>query len=212
MTTPIDHGTGVAPAPGFFDGLRALCDAHGAVFAMDDVRAGFRFHLGGSGEWFGAAPDVICYSKAIANGHPLSAALAREHLRPAAERVYFTGSFFFASGAFAAALATLDTLASTGAIDHIHRIGRSLIDGLCDQARRHGMGLLPPGQPPMPVIRFADDPDRRLIRRWCNLVTARGVYAHPSHNWFVSAAHTDGDVAQTLEATEAAFRELTTAG
>ena len=102
MTTPFDHQTGAAPAPGFFAGLRALCDEHGALFAMDDVRAGFRFHLGGSCEHWGAAPDLICYSKATANGHPLSAALAREALRGAAERVYFTGSFFFASGAFAA--------------------------------------------------------------------------------------------------------------
>ncbi len=81
MTTPFDHQTGAAPAPGFFAGLRALCDEHGALFAMDDVRAGFRFHLGGSCEHWGAAPDLICYSKAIANGHALSAALAREALR-----------------------------------------------------------------------------------------------------------------------------------
>ena len=106
MTTPFDHQTGAAPAPGFFAGLRALCDEHGALFAMDDVRAGFRFHLGGSCGHWGAEPDLICYSKAIANGHALSAALAREPLRAAAERIYFTGSFFFASGAFAAALAT----------------------------------------------------------------------------------------------------------
>ena len=99
MTAPFDHLTGAAPGPGFFAGLRALCDAHGALFAMDDVRAGFRFNLGGSCEHFGAAPDLICYSKAIANGHALSAGLAREALRAAAERIYFTGSFFFASGA-----------------------------------------------------------------------------------------------------------------
>ena len=87
MATPFDHQTGAAPAPGFFAGLRALCDEHGALFAMDDVRAGFRFNLGGSCEHWGAEPDLICYSKAIANGHPLSAALAREALRGAAERV-----------------------------------------------------------------------------------------------------------------------------
>jgi glutamate-1-semialdehyde 2,1-aminomutase len=208
MTTPFDHVTGAAPAPGFFAEVRALCDAHGALFAMDDVRAGFRFHLGGSAEHFGAAPDLICYSKAIANGHPLSAALAREGLRAAAERIYFTGSFFFASGAFAAALATLDVLERTGAIAHIHRIGGLLADGLLEQARRHGIPLLPVGQAAMPVIRFADDPDRRRIRRWCGLVTEHGAYAHPAHNWFVSAAHTEADVARTLEATERAFRAL----
>jgi glutamate-1-semialdehyde 2,1-aminomutase len=208
ITTPFDHATGSAPAPGFFAGLRALCDGHGAVLAMDDVRAGFRFHLGGSCERFGAEPDVICYSKAIANGHALSAALAREPLRRAAERVYFTGSFFFASGAFAAALATVRVLEETDAIARIHRIGSLLVDGLQEQARRHGVPVLPCGQPAMPVIRLADDPERRRIRRWCEIATEGGAYAHPAHNWFVSAAHTADDVARTLEATERAFRTV----
>jgi glutamate-1-semialdehyde 2,1-aminomutase len=208
MTTPFDHVTGAAPAPGFFAGLRALCDAEGTLFAMDDVRAGFRFHLGGSCEHFGAAPDLICYSKAIANGHALSAGLAREPLRAAAERIYFTGSFFFASGAFAAALATLDVLARTDAIARIQRTGRLLADGLAEQARRHGVPLLPLGEPAMPVVRLGDDPDRGRLRRWCALVTEGGAYAHPAHNWFVSAAHTEEDVVRTLEATEGAFKAV----
>jgi glutamate-1-semialdehyde 2,1-aminomutase len=179
---------------------------------MDDVRAGFRFHLGGSGEHFGAAPDLICYSKAIANGHALAVGLGREPLRPAAERIYFTGSFFFASGAFAAALATLDVLQQTDAIARIQRTGRALTDGLTEQAHRHGVPLLPVGQPAMPVIRFADDPEQRRIRSWCSLVTEGGAYVHPAHNWFVSAAHTDEDVARTLEASERAFKTVATEG
>ena len=209
MTTPFDHATGDVATDGFFPGIRALCDAHGAVFAMDDVRAGFRFDIRGSAAHFGAAPDVICYSKAIANGHALSAALAGAPLRPAAERVFFTGSFFFASGAFAAALATLQVLERTDAIARLHRIGTLLVDGLAAQAAAHGMTLLPTGPPAMPVIRFADDPDRARVRRWCGLVTEGGAYAHPTHNWFVSAAHTEADVARTLQATEAAFRAIT---
>ena len=57
-------------------------------------------------------------------------------------------------------------------------------------------------------VRFADDPERRRIRRWCALVTEGGAYAHPAHNWFVSAAHTTADVTRTLEATDRAFRAL----
>ena len=106
------------------------------------------------------------------------------------------------------ALATLAVLERTDAIGQIQRIGGLLADGLAEQARRHGVPLLPVGQPAMPVIRFADDPERRRIRRWCSLVTRGGAYAHPAHNWFVSAAHTEADVARTLEATEGAFRTL----
>ena len=99
-------------------------------------------------------------------------------------------------------------LERTDAIAQIQRIGGLLVQGLAEQARRHGVPLLPPGQPAMPVIRFADDPERRRMRRWCSLVTQGGAYAHPAHNWFVSAAHTEEDVARTLEATEAAFRTV----
>ncbi len=159
MTAPFDHLTGAAPAPGFFAGLRALCDAHGALFAMDDVRAGFRFNLGGSCEHFGAAPDLICYSKAIANGHALSAGLAREALRPAAERIYFTGSFFFASGAFAAALATLDVLARTDAIARIQRTGAAPLR----RPRRAGAAPRRPPDAGGPA-RHAGDPLRRRSR------------------------------------------------
>ena len=208
MTTPFEHATGEVAADGFFAGVRTLCDAHGAVFAMDDVRAGFRFDLRGSCEYFGAAPDVICYSKAIANGHALSAALAREVLRAAAEGLFFTGSFFFASAAFAAALATLDVLEHTDAITRIHATGTLLVDGLIAQATRYGVPLLPTGPAAMPLVRFGDDPDRARIRRWCGLVTQGGAYAHPAHNWFVSAAHTDADVERTLKATDAAFQAM----
>ena len=67
--------------------------------------------------------------------------------------------------------------------------------------------MLSVGQPAMPVIRFADDPERVRTRRWCGLVTP-GAPTAPAHNWFVSAAHTEADVALTLEATEAAFRAI----
>src|SRR6185503_17825058 len=136
-----------------------------------------------------------------------------DHVTGAApERIYFTGSFFFASGSFAAALATLDVLARTDAIARIQRIGALLSDGLAEQARRHGVPLMPVGQPAMPVIRFADDPERRRMRRWCSLVTAGGAYAHPTHNWFVSAAHTEEDVGRTLEAAERAFKTVAAEG
>lgn len=99
-------------------------------------------------------------------------------------------------------------LERTDAIAHIHRIGALLVDGLAAQAKRHGVSLLPTGPAVMPVIRFGDDPDRARIRRWCGLVTRGGAYAHPTHNWFVSAAHTEADVERTLRATEAAFHAI----
>ena len=93
ILTPFRHDTfhdSELPAPGYLEGVRSRCDRHGIVFVLDDVRAGFRLHLGGSGEYFGVRPDLGCYCKAIANGYPLSACVGREALRRGQEVIYVT--------------------------------------------------------------------------------------------------------------------------
>jgi len=81
------------PAPGFLEGVRALCDQEGIVLVLDDVRAGFRLDLRGSWEPYGVRPDLILYSKAIANGYPLAVGLGREELRREAESVFFSATY-----------------------------------------------------------------------------------------------------------------------
>src|SRR5262249_60327842 len=78
-------------APGFLEGLRARCDRLGAVLILDDVRAGFRLDLRGSGAAMGVQPDLTCYCKALGNGYPIAAALRRDRLRRAGETGLFTG-------------------------------------------------------------------------------------------------------------------------
>src|SRR3989475_12134883 len=80
------------PAPGFLPGLRERADRLGAVLILDDVRAGFRLHLGGAGELVGLQPDLTCYCKALGNGYPIAACLRRETLRDAARRGFLTRS------------------------------------------------------------------------------------------------------------------------
>jgi len=207
ILSPYDHQPhdSVLPAPGWFDAVRELCDSHGAVFVMDDVRAGFRFDLGGSHVAFGAKPDLVCYSKAIANGYALSAGLGVGALRPAAEKMYLTGSFFFQNSSFAAAKATMEELEQSDAIATIHRIGQLLIDGLEAQAESFGLPFVSTGPAAMPSFKFNDDLKHALFHEWCDLATEHGAYLHPAHNWFVSAAHTEEDVDLTLRATEQAF-------
>jgi len=196
------------PGTGFHQGVRELCDAHGIVFILDDVRAGFRLHLGGSLEGLGVRPDIASYCKAIANGYPLSASVGREFLRPAAERVFLAGTFFMSAVPMVAALATLEELAASGAIQHMWHVGTLLGRGLEDQARAHGLPINVTGPPAIPFMSFADDPDFERNRWFCAACAARGVYFHPHHNWFLSAAHTEEDIARTLDVTDAAFRSV----
>src|SRR5207247_1949288 len=78
-------------------------DRLGAVLVLDDVRAGFRLHLGRPGEHVGAQPDLACYSKALGNAPAIAACPGREALREAALRVFYTGSSWTSAAAMAAA-------------------------------------------------------------------------------------------------------------
>jgi len=193
------------PADGYLAGVRRLCDARGIVFVLDDVRAGFRLHLGGSGEYFGVRPDLACYCKAIANGYPLSACVGRDALRQSAREVFFTGSYFTSGVPMAAALACLRTLAASDGIARMDALGRRLCDGLTRAAAAHDLRVVTSGPPALPFMSFRDDPGQKLNRVFCGAMAERGVYLHPHHNWFLSAAHTDTDIDRTLEHADEAF-------
>jgi glutamate-1-semialdehyde 2,1-aminomutase len=196
------------PVEGFHQGVRQLCDANEVVFVLDDVRAGFRLHMGGSGEYFGVRPDLSCYCKAIANGYPLSACVGRAGLRAAAERVFFTGSYFTSAIPMAAALACLRELQASGAIEHMRHVGTMLQRGLEEQSRAHGLAVTVSGPPAIPFMTFRDDPRFERNKVFGAACAARGVYVHPHHNWFLSAAHTEADIRRTLHVTDEAFREV----
>ncbi len=97
----------VLPTQAFADRVRALCDETGAALILDDVRAGFRLHLGGSWEALGVRPDLAAWSKAIANGHALAAMTGQDRFREAATQIFTTGSFWCGAVPMAAAVATL---------------------------------------------------------------------------------------------------------
>src|SRR4029453_12102144 len=192
------------PVEGFLPGVRRLCDDKGIVFILDDVRAGFRLHLGGWGERFGVQPDLACYAKALANGYPLSACAGRDALKAAAERVYFTGSYFTSAVPMAAALACLRELEATGAIAHMERVGLLLQRGLESQAAARGIEIVYSGPPALPFMSFKYDVNFGPSRTFAAACAQGGVYLAPYHNWFLSAAHSESDIARVLEVTDEA--------
>lgn len=193
------------PVEGFLSGVRALCDARGIVMILDDVRAGFRLHLGGSGERFGVRPDLACYAKALANGYPLAACVGRDALKAAAERVYFTGSYFTSAVPMAAALACLDELERGDGVAQMAAMGLRLQRGLEQQAVAHGLPITYSGPPAMPFMTFDGDVKFARSRAFAAACAAGGVYLTPYHNWFLSAAHQERDIDQVLAVTDAAF-------
>jgi glutamate-1-semialdehyde 2,1-aminomutase len=215
MVSPFKHDAGFDQElvdPGFARGLRALCDATGAALILDDVRCGFRLHLGSSWEPIGVDPDLSAWSKAIANGYPLAAVLGNDRFRASASDVFVTGSFWFSAVAMAAGIATVGALAEEGAIEAMERAGSLLRDGIRAQASSHGLEVNYTGPVQMPYLTFAGDEQHALGKRFAAEAIRRGAYIHPRHNWFVSAAMTDDDIAHVLAATDEAFAVVKNGG
>ncbi|MDT0274816.1 aminotransferase class III-fold pyridoxal phosphate-dependent enzyme [Blastococcus goldschmidtiae] len=193
----------------FARAIRAACDRTGAVMILDDVRCGFRLDLGGSWEPLGVRPDLSAWSKAIANGYSLAAITGRDPLRAAASSIYVTGSFWYSAVSMAASIATLTQLRDTDAMARMAASGQRLRDGLAAQSAAHGFATSQTGPVQMPLLRFLDDDAAStMARTWTNEAVKRGVYLHPVHNWFLSAAHTADDIDLALERTDDAFAEL----
>jgi glutamate-1-semialdehyde 2,1-aminomutase len=215
IMTPFHHPAfqpSEMPAPGFWPHVEAACRREGIVLILDDIRAGFRLDLGGSHKVFGFEPDLICFCKALANGHPLSAALGRKELRVAASKVFLTGSYWNSPPPMAAALACLGIMQREGTATLLRRTGQTLMDGLVAAGKRHGYAMLASGPPAVPFLTFIDDPSSRLRQRFCAEVTHRGAFLHPHHNWFISAALTPADIDATLRMADEAFAVVKNAG
>jgi glutamate-1-semialdehyde 2,1-aminomutase len=203
ITSPFKHDAGFEQEdvdPAFARRLRELCDKLGAALVIDEVRAGFRLHHGGSWEPLGVEPDLSAWSKGIANGYPLAAVLGRGRYADAASRIFVTGSFWFQAVPMAAAVATIKTLRDEDAVAVMQRIGLRLRDGLYQLAQEAGVPIRQTGPVQMPNLSFPGDEDFTKARAFGAAMLERGVVVHPRHNWFLSATHDDGDVDRFLEA------------
>jgi glutamate-1-semialdehyde 2,1-aminomutase len=211
ILTPYHHPTYAAqemPAGGFWEGVRKICDREGIVLIVDDIRACFRLDVRCSPHYFNIDPDILCVAKAMANGHPISAAMGRKNFRESAEAVFFAGTFWSSPAPMAAALKTLSILESTDAIPKMERLGRKLKTGLEELGQKHGFRVTASGPAALPYLTFDDDPDLYHIQAFCRHMISRGIFLHPHHNWFICAAHTDEDIDYTLETADEVFPEV----
>jgi glutamate-1-semialdehyde 2,1-aminomutase len=219
---PIMLNAGVlAPEPGYLEAVRQICSQHGTVLIFDETISGFRVALGGAAERFGVHPDLAVYGKAMAAGWPCAAIAGRRDLFAgvASGAVTHAGTFNGNTIATAAVLASLDELESGEVYEQIGKVGTALMQSIRDCAEASGLALhiqglpmafhasfAPPGQGP--VTRYRDlarsDPDR--YARLADALIAERVWVARRGIWYVSAAHTEADVAETLDRAERAFR------
>lgn len=198
------------PADGYWKDVESMCRAAGIVLILDDVRSGFRIDLAGSHAAYGFQPDLMCFGKALGNGHPIAALVGVESLRAAATDTFYTGTQFFNAGPMAAALATIKELERIDGANRITETAQRLNRGLTEVAAAHGHELKVSGVPAMPYYRLIGEEGHNLHRRWVEACVQGGVYLLDYHNNFVSAAHDEHDIQTILDVADRAFVSLGT--
>lgn len=199
------------PQNGFLEEVRAIAHEHAALFILDEMRSGFRLALGGAQEYFGIEADLASYSKAMANGHPISAIVGRADVLSGVGQTKMTSTFFANSAEMAAALTTITILRETDAITHIWQMGELFAQGIKNLIREYDLPAELVGYPPYPFISFnASDPaqNKRLTRAFYAETTRQGVFFHPNHHWYISAAHTEADICTTLDVCREGFQAV----
>jgi glutamate-1-semialdehyde 2,1-aminomutase len=155
---------------------------------------------------------MSAWGKAIANGFALSALVGKEEVREAAAKVFATGSFWWTGDAMAAGLATLELMEREDSLGKMRDWGTKFQEGLAAAAGEHDLAISVTGPPTMPFARFeADDENRTFNDIFAAECGKHGLYLHPRHNWFVSAAMDERDLDQALAAVQAGVAAVASA-
>ncbi len=213
----------VAPVPGFLEGLRAACDAAGALLIFDEVITGFRIAGAGAQEVFGVRPDLWCFGKVVGGGLPLAAFGGRrdvmEQLAPPGP-VYQAGTLSGNPLATAAGLAVLARLEERK-YEALERMATALADGLRAAVADAGLPVQVPRVATLVGVFFSDQPvanydDARaacangLYTGFFHGMRERGISVAPGpyEVLFTSLAHTASDIDRTIEAAAGAAKQV----
>lgn len=203
------------PAPGFLQAVQQLCHDNGALFILDEMITGFRWHLGGAQAYYNITPDLSAFGKGMANGFALSALLGKAEIMNLGginhdkERVFLLSTTHGAENhALAAACETMRIYSTEDVIGHLYRQGVRLARGVCQAIQTHGVGgyvdVL--GHPANLVYATRDSagrPSQAFRTLFLQEMIRRGVLA-PS--FVVSYSHTDEDIDRTIDSVGGALQ------
>jgi glutamate-1-semialdehyde 2,1-aminomutase len=216
IVEPIAANMGVVPPEeGFLEGLRDLCDEHGALLCFDEVITGFRVAYGGAGSLYDVTPDLTTLGKIMGGGFPCAAFGGRrelmERLAPLGP-VYQAGTLSGNPVAVAAGIAALDLAAKEQPYEALAQLSSTLADGLAERLGAAGVPVTVNRAATMFSVFFTDRPvrnfddakgaDHERYARFFHHMLDRGVYLPPSgyELWSVSTAHDAATTERTLDA------------
>jgi glutamate-1-semialdehyde 2,1-aminomutase len=226
---PVMQGLGCVPLePGYPELLRQLCDHYGIVLVFDEIQTGFRHDLRGAQKLLGVTPDLATFGKAMANGFVISALTGRRSLMKMLQPeglVHFSGTFNANVLGVNTSLKTIEILRrGDGAIHHrLFELGRMLTDGVNAAIRQHDVKVRLQSFGSVWALYFTDKPVRNyrdlmplrsgrmamLRRTFRDHMMRNGIFlnAHAGNRSFLSAAHSDDDIARVVDTIGRFFAE-----
>jgi len=213
----------ILPDIKFLKKLRQLCSKYGAVLIFDEVMTGFRVALGGAQELYGVTPDMTTLGKIIGGGLPVGAFGGKkdimQKLAPLGP-VYQAGTLSGNPVAVAAGLKTLELIQQPNFYHQLALMTKKLVDGMIEAANKNGIEFSARSVGGMFGLYFRESPpnsfdeimksDRAKFNKFFHSMLKQGIYFGPSafEAGFVSAAHTEKDVNETIKASHKAFESF----
>ena len=208
----------IEPQPGYLQAVREACNRAGCLLIFDEVITGFRLGLRGAQGHYGVNPDLTTFAKAMGGGFPISCLVGRADLMdllgdPRVPREHplpmHGGTFNSLVPCVAASLATLDVLQRPETYEHLERVGGLLMQGMDEVLTEVGVPHIIQGFPAAFYVDFNDvapvsvrdvvAQDHTSYKAFVARLEDNGVRVHPRGVWYLSTAHTEEDVAQTLD-------------
>jgi len=204
----------ILPEEGYLEGLRKACSDNGAVLIFDEVMTGFRLGIGGVQERTGVTPDLTAMGKIIGGGLPVGAFGGKTEIMDCLAPlgpVYQAGTLSGNPLAMAAGIASLRILKENPPYERLEKLGAMLAGGIREAAKEKGIALQVPQIGSMFCLFFSEDPVRNFeqaldsdagaFKKIFQTCLANGVYLPPSayETCFISAAHGEDEISQTLE-------------
>ncbi len=212
----------ITPAAGFLETIRRVCDTHGIVMILDEVKTGFRIANGGAVEVYGVTPDLATYAKALGNGFPVAAIAGRravmETIVPG--QVLQGGTYCGNAVGVAAADAVLEILEREPVLARIAEQGHTLMQGLDAILTRADVPHHLVGHGAMFGLVLAEDTphehrdwaraDRARYERLMHALVQQGVMPDLDSRepWFLCAAHDNSTIERTLDVFQTAIKTL----
>ena len=215
----------ISPAAGYLEGLRKLCDEYDTVLIFDEVMTGFRVHLGGAQGLYNITPDLTCFGKVIGGGMPVGAfggkAEIMNQISPDGP-VYQAGTLSGNPVAMAAGITTLNLISAPQFFENLTAKVKSLLIGLKNVAASSDIPIATNGVGGMFGLFFTDADkvtsfdqvmacDGERFKQFFHGMLDQGIYLAPSsfEAGFVSAAHNENDIADTIDAAAQVMETLT---